>query len=165
MANAELIDEEIPKKKGKKGLIIGLVLALIAAGGGFYAAFSGMLPIGAKPSENTKDVQEKVALKALSNHVFVALDPLIVSIRSSSKYRLLRFSGQLEVEPEHAADIEALKPRIMDVMNTYLNALEAARFEDPIALMKLRAQLLRRIQIVTGEGRIKDLLIMEFVLQ
>jgi len=50
-------------------------------------------------------------------------------------------------------------------MNTYLNALEAARFEDPIALIKLRSQLLRRIQIVTGEGRVEDLLIMEFILQ
>jgi flagellar FliL protein len=28
----------------------------------------------------------------------------------------------------------------------------------------LRAQMLRRVQIVAGEGRIRDLLIMEFVL-
>jgi flagellar FliL protein len=28
----------------------------------------------------------------------------------------------------------------------------------------MRAQLLRRIQIVTGEGRVRDLLVTEFVL-
>ena len=53
----------------------------------------------------------------------------------------------------------------MDVMNTYLNAVDASAFEDPIAMIKMRSQLLRRIQIVTGDERVKDLLIMEFVLQ
>ena len=36
--------------------------------------------------------------------------------------------------------------------------------EDPAALVRIRAHLLRRIQIVTGEGRVRDLLISEFVL-
>lgn len=88
-----------------------------------------------------------------------------MNIRSSSKYQLLRFVGQLHVKPEYQSDVEALKPRLVDVMNTYLNALDAARFEDPIALIKLRSQLLRRIQIVTGDGRVEALLIMEFILQ
>ena len=36
--------------------------------------------------------------------------------------------------------------------------------EDPAALARLRAQMLRRIQVVTGEGQVRDLLITEFVL-
>jgi flagellar FliL protein len=55
-------------------------------------------------------------------------------------------------------------PRIVDVTNTYLRALKLADLEDSQALIRLRAQLLRRMQVVTGEGRINDLLIMEFVL-
>ncbi|MGB7317239.1 MAG: flagellar basal body-associated FliL family protein [Planktotalea sp.] len=164
MANADVIDEDAPPKKGKLGLIIALFLALIAGGGGFFAAFSGMLPLGGSSDENAES-SDAVPLKALVHNTYVALDPLVVNIRSSSKYQLLKFVSQLEVKPEHAADIELLKPRLMDVMNTYLNALEAARFEDPIALIKLRAQLLRRLQIITGDGRIEDLLIMEFILQ
>jgi len=31
-------------------------------------------------------------------------------------------------------------------------------------LLRLRSQMLRRVQVVTGEGRVRDLLIMEFVL-
>ena len=57
-----------------------------------------------------------------------------------------------------------LLPRIVDVMNGYLRALDAAELENPAALVRLRAQMLRRIQIVTGEGRVRDLLITEFVL-
>jgi flagellar FliL protein len=32
-------------------------------------------------------------------------------------------------------------------------------------MTRLRAQMLRRIQVVTGEGRVRDLLITRFVLQ
>lgn len=164
MAATEAVDEDAPKKAGKMGLIIALVMALVAGGGGFYAAFSGLLPFGAA-AQSDEASGANAPLKPIAKTEFIPLDPLIVSIRSSSKYRLLRFTGQLEVAPEHAADIETLKPRIVDVMNTYLNALEARHFEDPVAMMKLRAQMLRRVQIVTGDGRVKDLLIMEFVLQ
>ena len=46
MADADAGAIEEPPKKGKLGLIIALVLALVAGGGGFYAAFSGMIPSG-----------------------------------------------------------------------------------------------------------------------
>jgi flagellar FliL protein len=55
-------------------------------------------------------------------------------------------------------------PRILDVLNGYLRAIDIAQLEDPSALLRIRAHMLRRIQIVTGEGRVRDLLITEFVL-
>ncbi len=164
MANAEVTEEDIAPKKGKMGLVIAIVLALLAGGGGFYAAISGLIPSGSDPATQ-EEAESEEPLKQLGNNVYVELDPLVVNIRSSSKYQLLKFVGQLEVKPEHAEDMEHIKPRLMDVMNTYLNALEAARFEDPIALIKLRAQLLRRLQVISGDSRIEDLLIMEFILQ
>ncbi len=50
------------------------------------------------------------------------------------------------------------------MLNSYLRAVEVRQLEDPSALLRLRAQMLRRVQIVTGEGRVRDLLISEFVL-
>ena len=50
------------------------------------------------------------------------------------------------------------------VMNSYLRALDTAALEDPAGLVRMRAQMLRRIQMVTGDGRVRDLLITEFVL-
>jgi flagellar FliL protein len=165
MANTDVIDEDAPKKSGKMGMILGLVLALAAGGGGFFASYSGMLPIGGSESSADDAEVEAAPMPELAKNVFLPLDPILVNIRSSSKFSILRFLAQIEIAPEYQADIEAIKPRVIDVMNTYLNALEAKSFEDPIAMIKLRAQLLRRIQIVTGEGRVKDLLIMEFILQ
>jgi flagellar FliL protein len=55
-------------------------------------------------------------------------------------------------------------PRVLDVLNSYLRAVEVAELEDPAALVTLRAQMLRRIQLVTGPDRVRDVLITEFVL-
>ena len=49
-------------------------------------------------------------------------------------------------------------------MNGYLRAVEVRDIESAAALTRLRAQLLRRVQIVAGQERVNDLLIMEFVL-
>jgi len=94
----------------------------------------------------------------------VAMDPIMISLPPGSSARLLRFSGQLEVAPDHAAEIAGLMPRVLDVLNTFLRAVEPRDLEQPAALAPLRAQMLRRIQVVTGEGRVRDLLITEFVL-
>jgi hypothetical protein len=40
---AEIADAEPAPKKGKLGLILGLVGALALGGGGFYAVYAGML--------------------------------------------------------------------------------------------------------------------------
>ena len=50
------------------------------------------------------------------------------------------------------------------MVNTYLRAVAPADLEDPGALIRLRAQILRRFQLVAGEARVRDFLITEFVL-
>ena len=43
MADAEQPQDVAPKKRSKKPLIIGAVLALLLGAGGFYASFSGLI--------------------------------------------------------------------------------------------------------------------------
>lgn len=170
-AVAEVPEE--PAKSKKKSLIIGLVLALAGAGGGYFATASGMLPFGAgtahgaeetAPGEGVATQEHVMAPAPLPDIAFVALEPIVISLNHAINAQYLRFRAQLEVDAAHKAEVETLIPRVMDVMNSYLRALEVKDFTDPIALTRLRAQLLRRIQIVTGTGRVRDLLIMDFVL-
>lgn len=151
-----------PVKKGLKlPLIIGLVLALAGGGGGYFAV--GLLG-GAEeaPAPAVESHDDHAA--PLSAVGYVALDPLLVSMPRASGRTFLRFAATLEVDPAHLAEVESLRPRIVDVMNTYLRAVEPADFEDQMILASLRSQLLRRIQVVAGEGRVRDLLVIEFVL-
>lgn len=145
-----------PPKKSKKPLLIGGLLAIALGGGGFYATWSGMI-LGA--AEEHTDPAEP-----LPDIAFVPIEPLVISIGALADKRYLRFASQLEVTGAQAADVTLLLPRIVDVLNGYLRAIDPLQFDDPAALVRMRAQMLRRIQIVTGDGRVRDLLITEFVL-
>ncbi len=148
--------EEPEKKRSKLPLILGLVGALVGGGGGFYAVQSGLL----LPAKTAATAQ----VGAMPDVVFVPVEPLVVSLGPEARSRHLRFAAQLEVDRALQSDVATLMPRIVDVLNGYLRAVEVREFEDPGALVRLRAQMLRRVQIVTGEGRVRDLLVTEFVL-
>jgi flagellar protein FliL len=94
----------------------------------------------------------------------VPIEPVIVSLGAGGEGKHLRFRAQLEVTSAHTAEVTLLLPRILDVLNSYLRALDPRELQDPAALLRVRAQLLRRIQMVTGEGRVRDLLVSEFVM-
>ncbi|MCB1355961.1 MAG: flagellar basal body-associated FliL family protein [Maritimibacter sp.] len=167
MAEEELeepgAESEAPKKKGKRGVLIGLVLAAALGGGGFFAVYSGLILGHSEGSGDAAHGGETV-IDELQPVAFVPLDPLVISIGGGTTTRHLRFRAELEVAPGAEADVTQLTPRVMDVLNSYLRAVEVTDLEDPSALIGLRAQMLRRIQLVTGDGRVRDLLVMEFVL-
>lgn len=159
LADAEDPQAEPPPKRSKKPLIIGLILALLLGGGGFYATWSGLI-LG--PDDHHASAEAEVG--ALPDIAFVPVDPLVITLGSGAAVRHLRFTSQIEVAAPHAAEVQMLLPRIVDVLNGYMRAIDVAQLEDPAALVRIRAHLLRRIQIVTGEGRVRDLLVTEFVL-
>ena len=159
MTQAETSPDAPPKKKSKLPVLIGLVGALLLGGGAFYATFSGLVlgPSGAStpPADSAG---------ALPDITFVPVEPITISLGPQSRARHLRFASQLEVNTPHASEVRLLLPRISDVLNSYLRAVELVHLEDPSALMRLKAQMLRRVQIVAGQDRVRDLLISEFVL-
>lgn len=155
--------QDEPKKSGKKGLLVGALLALIAGGGGFYATYSGMILGTDATHANTEEIPMEDMAK-LPDVVFVPLQPLVINVGTTGADRFLRFQAQLEVRPEAEQEVTEMLPRIIDVLNGYLRAVEVNELQERAALVKLRAQMLRRIQVVTGQGRVRDLLVMEFVL-
>lgn len=154
-----------PAKKGGTALIVGLVGALALGGGGFYSVYSGMFdPVAALPGGGTGGHGGGEASASLSGVAFVPMDPIMVSLPPGSSAKLLRFIGSLEVDPANVEEVTVLMPRVLDALNTYLRAVDVRDLEQPSAIPRLRAQMLRRIQVVTGPDRVRDLLITEFIL-
>lgn len=153
-------ESEEPKKKSKLTLMLGLVLALVGGGGGFYAAYFGLLPMG-RGADESASVEPASPVGDIS---FVPLETMVISLGPKTGNKHLKFAAQLEVSSAEEAAVTKLKPRVLDVLNGYLRAVEFSDLENPSALIKLRSQMLRRVQIVTGDGRVRDLLITEFVL-
>ena len=156
-------EEEPKKKRSKLPLIIGLVLAILGGAGGFFAVQSGLI-LGSDNHAEVDEPQEEEAPTPFPDVAFLPVDPLVISLGRESQNRHLRFRAQLEVATSHQEEVQSVMPRVVDVLNGYLRAVELRDLETPSALFKLRAQMLRRVQVVTGVGRVKDLLVMEFVL-
>lgn len=152
-----------PKKNGLLPLLTGLFLAVLLGGGGFYVAYSGML--GGKSTSEAEMAAKAVEHAPISENVaFVPIEPILVSLPNDTPPRHLRFRAEIETIPAHEQEVLRIMPRILDVMNSYLRAVSTEDLERPTALIRLRAQLLRRIQIVAGDHEIRDLLVTEFVL-
>ena len=166
MADKNATEGESPKKASKVPLILGLMLALVGGGGGFYATYFGLI-LAAESHETDEDAHGEEAgaqMTEMPDVAYVAVEPMVISVGNGATGKHLRFRAHLEVVPRHQAEVERLMPRVVDVLNTYLRALELSDLTDSTALVRLRSQMLRRIQIVTGGERVNDLLIMEFVL-
>lgn len=163
MTSADTDSEKSPERSSKLLLVLGVVFALLGAGGGFYATWSGVL-FGSQV-DGTMSESENLAAESSVGHdiAYVAMDPLIISLGSNSSSRHLKFRAQLEVSASAEAEVSKVLPRVVDVLNSYLRAVEPADLENPASLVRLRGQMLRRIQVVTAPGQVKDLLIMEFV--
>ena len=149
MSEEETAPDEAEKKKSKLPLILGVVLGLAGAGGGFFAVSSGM--ILAPESAEVTDETAPGDVPAIPDVAFVPVEPLVIR-------------AELEVPSSFQAEVEKLLPRVVDVLNSYLRALDPADLESASALTRLRAQMLRRVQTVAGQDRVNDLLVMEFVL-
>ncbi|SDW58659.1 flagellar basal body-associated FliL family protein [Roseicitreum antarcticum] len=147
-----------PKKKSFKAILLALIVAAVLGGGGFYAVYSGML-------DTLLHAEPEVVTPALdTDFAFVPVGPVIVSLNRRPQRGHLRFAAHLETPAAAEPDVTAQLPRIVDVLNSYLHTLDANELEEPGALIRLRSQMLRRVQIVAGPEQVRDLLITEFVL-
>lgn len=149
-----------PPKRSKLPVILGLVLMLGLGGGGFYAAYGGLIPGLARPEEGDGGK----APDDLPEIAFVPIERMVVSLGAEPGGRFLHFTGQIEIEKAQEAAMQLILPRVTDVLNGYLRAVEVSDLENPAALVRLRAQMLRRVQMISGEGRVRDLLVTEFVI-
>lgn len=158
MSDATLAETEEKPASGRRRLLLILaVVFLMAAGAGVFIARLGVLPFAApSPDAAPSPAGPEIA--------FVPIDPLLISLGSRPGARHLRFEAQLEVPRGSEREVTTVMPRIVDVLNGYLRAVDMAQLERPSALVRLRAQMLRRVQMVAGPENVTDLLIMEFVL-
>ena len=154
MAEQEETPDAAEKPKRSLMLPISLVLGLLLGGGAFYAVYSGVI-LG----QNTQTHAEDDHAEETEEVAFVPIEAITVSLGRTQ----LRFNAQLEVDPKHSDEVTHLMPRVLDILNGYLRALDTAQLEDPAALIRIRAQMLRRVQLVTGKGNVRDLLITEFI--
>ena len=151
-----------PKPASKFGRLLfpafAIVLALVAMFAGYYIVSNGIIKVPALGYPQKEDEH------SLPEVAFLPLEPMVINMPSAGEGRYLRFVAQLELAPGRRAEVEAVMPRITDAMNSYLRLLRPSDLSDAPALMRTKAQLLRRIRLSTPEGAVINLLITEMVM-
>lgn len=159
----EKAEDDVGKGRSKWPLLIGFVLAMLGGVGGFFAVQMDFFGRGSDGSYGDAASEVKPDAEDMITS-FVPLEPIVINLPEGSDARHLLFRAELEVDPSHTDAVIAVLPRIVDVLNGYLRSVTLEELQDPTALFRLRAQMLRRVKVVTGDEHVKNVLIMEFVL-
>ena len=178
MAKTESEDTEKKEGEGaegeqpKKGLIgkllgnklilfgaIGVLVLLLGGGGAYFFLFSG-------DDKNSKEVAEALP-PTPPNITFYDMPDIIVNIQSADATpAYLKLSVSLELDSaEEKAGIEALKPRIVDQFQGYLRELRVDDLKGSAGILRLKEELLRRINASAAPYRVRDVLLKQMIVQ
>lgn len=146
-----------PKKKKRLFLIIGVV-ALLAIGGGAFMMLSG----GKHEAEegHVEEQQHK-------DYVFFNLPDILVNLHATGrKNNFLKVSISLELEdPKHIDLLNQLTPVIVDKFQIYLRGLYIDDLQGSEGLLRLREELLTRVNAVVYPARVNQVLFKEVLIQ
>jgi flagellar FliL protein len=101
---------------------------------------------------------------ASTRPIFVDVPEMTVTLPNGGRPRQLRLKLAMEVtgDPDQPPP-ELMSPRIYDSLILYLRTLRDGELEGALAMDRLRGDLLRRMDLLLGEGRVRDVLITGFV--
>jgi flagellar FliL protein len=150
----------------KKMLIIGGAALLLLLGGGgaayyFFFAGSDAPPPGGQTAEadNTPIVPPTVA--------FYDVPDIIVNIQTvdgTPAYLKLGISLELANDAQKAG-LQVVMPRVVDQFQGYLRELRMDDLKGSAGVLRLKEELLRRINVAASPYRIRDVLLKEMIVQ
>ncbi|MCG8380140.1 MAG: flagellar basal body-associated FliL family protein [Proteobacteria bacterium] len=157
-------DEAPPRKSAFKGLLFSALSVIVLAGAALGVVY--LSPFGDnKCSPASSDyAQNQHLTKGYDDIKFVNLEPLVITLGPNADAEFLKISVSIETTQDHVKAAKHLQPRFRDVLNTYLRAIDENDLVEPAAMTRIRAQMLRRLQVAASREVVTDLLITDFVL-
>jgi flagellar FliL protein len=164
--NAEGAAPEAPKgfKKflTKKMLMIAVPALLLVLGGGGAAAYFFLM----KAPEGGEHVVEEAPLTP-PEVAFSDIEKLTVNIQGADAtpaYLQLSVSLELENEEQKTA-MESLLPRVKDQFQAYLRELRLEDLKGSAGVLRIKEELLRRVNVAAAPYKVRDVLLKEMLVQ
>ena len=142
---------------------VGAFLLLALGGGAYWFFFSGS---SAKPTELAAGAPEALP-PTPPNVTFYDVPDILVNIQGNdSAPAYLKLSVSLELDgPEEEAGLKALMPRIVDQFQGYLRELRMDDLKGSAGIVRLKEELLRRINASAAPYRVRDVLLKQMLVQ
>lgn len=165
-------DGEAPKGKRRSGkklvMFVALPLVLvIAIGAGVM--FSGLLGGGGDDDEETAAAEEgdEGEPEVPRQVVFYDLPEMLVNLNSGGRQSaFLKIQVSLELgDPEAIPLIEAVLPRIIDNFQVYLRELRPEELGGTKGVVRLKEELLVRVNAAVDPVKVYDILFKEILVQ
>jgi flagellar protein FliL len=156
--------EGAPKKKGllsKKMLMIAVPALLLVLGGGGAGAYFFLFK-----KSDTQTAKDDVPLTP-PKVAFSDMQDILVNIQSSDgnpAYLKLGISLELDDDAQKAA-ITPLMPRITDQFQAYLRELRLDDLKGSAGVLRLKEELLRRVNVAAAPYKVRDVLLKEMIVQ
>ena len=166
---AEAPDEEAPSEEAeapKRKRLSGKKLALFAGipilllGGAYQFGVLDMVLGGGEEAAEEEAAPPKQA-------VYIEMPDMLVNLRSTGKQpSYLKLAVSLELDdPLIVAEVEKVKPRIIDRFQVYLRELRAEDISGSAGVYRLKEELLARINSAIEPHEIRDVLFREMLIQ
>lgn len=156
-----------PKGSSKKWIIIGIVVLVL--GGGGYAAWDFLLAERLLGKDNPQTAETEQSMQEAEDKEFGAIyemDPFIVNLIGHEGKRYLKTTIELEVDNDDIKNhLAQRKPQLRDAI---LLILTSKSFEDilrPEGKLRLKNELISRINQSLPDAGIRSLYFTEFVVQ
>jgi flagellar FliL protein len=156
-----------PILASKKMMLIaggGVVAVLLLLGvGTYFLFFSGS---DDKKIQTAAGTHEMLPVTP-PNITFYDVPDIIVNIQSAdSTPAYLKLSVSLELDSaEEKAGMVALQPRIVDQFQAYLRELRMDDLKGSAGVVRLKEELLRRINVAAAPYRVRDVLLKQMIVQ
>lgn len=161
--NAAPAPTGLKKFLSKKMLMIIVPALLLVVGGGGAGAYFMMK--GDASGEHAA-LEEEVPLTP-PNVAFSDIEKLTVNIQGADAvpaYLQLSVSLELENEEQKAA-MEALLPRVKDQFQAYLRELRLEDLKGSAGVLRIKEELLRRVNVAAAPYKVRDVLLKEMLVQ
>ena len=146
----------------KKILMIAVPALLLVLGGGGAGAYFFLFK-----SDSAREAKAEEVPLTPPKVAFSDMQDILVNIQSNDgtpAYLKLGVSLELENDEQKAA-LEPLMPRITDQFQAYLRELRLDDLKGSAGVLRLKEELLRRVNVAAAPYKVRDVLLKEMIVQ
>jgi len=153
------------KLLSKKMLLIGVpVLVLLLAGGGDGGYYFLVMKPGAEKAKSAKTDETPLTPPEVA---FADVPDILVNIQSNDGTpAYLKLSVSLEMDNDlQKTGMTALMPRLVDQFQAYLRELRLDDLKGSAGVLRLKEELLRRVNVAAAPYKVRDVLLKQMIVQ